>query len=371
MSIRSGTPARVVIRELPLLAALLGASGPATAGQEPPTPPGTQAERSADSEAAGGEASIRAERRHKAAALVALLSSPRFAVREEATKALGELGADAIEPLAIAADGDNLEVTCRALRALEEILGAEDDGTFDAAEAALEKLSRSPNRSAAHRAAAILGPLDLGWPTQIDSRRAHRWKRAIARIQNLGGHVTARQQRDGDFRNINPEFEKVPPAFVMLDEGWKGKDAGLINIRRMAEAIPQYVEHQRLQLYIIDGTEVTEDALDQLKKAMPQLDVQFRGRARLGVECSKIETVCRVSGIEKGSAAEKAGILPGDLIRKYDGQELTDFDHLARITRSHKVGDQVELEVVRDGETLKVTAELSGWIPTRAAEEKK
>ena len=37
----------------------------------------------------------------------------------------------------------------------------------------------------------------------------------------------------------------------------------------------------------------------------------------------------------------------------------------------HKVGDKVELEVLREGETIKVQAELTGWTPNKAADEKK
>jgi serine protease Do len=73
------------------------------------------------------------------------------------------------------------------------------------------------------------------------------------------------------------------------------------------------------------------------------------------------ERTCRVSRVEPGSAAHKAGIQSGDVILKYDGESLSNFDRLVEITGSHKPGDAVSLEVLRGDTKLNVVAQLTGW----------
>lgn len=54
-----------------------------------------------------------------------------------------------------------------------------------------------------------------------------------------------------------------------------------------------------------------------------------------------------VKEVLPGSAAEKAGILPGDEIIAVNGQPVADFQALKARLRSHKIGDSILLQVVR------------------------
>lgn len=55
------------------------------------------------------------------------------------------------------------------------------------------------------------------------------------------------------------------------------------------------------------------------------------------------------------SPAAKAGLKPEDVILKANGKELEDFDQLRNTIGLLRVGDKVELEVLRDGKTRTVT----------------
>jgi serine protease Do len=58
------------------------------------------------------------------------------------------------------------------------------------------------------------------------------------------------------------------------------------------------------------------------------------------------------------SAAYKAGVQAGDIITKFDGKAVTEFKELEDQKNKHKPGDKVEIQVYRDGKTLKLTATL-------------
>jgi S1-C subfamily serine protease len=51
----------------------------------------------------------------------------------------------------------------------------------------------------------------------------------------------------------------------------------------------------------------------------------------------------------------------GNVIPNYYGEMLDGFERLIEITRAHKPGDKVELEVRRGEATIKLEARLTGW----------
>jgi hypothetical protein len=299
-------------------------------------------------------ASIRAERRQTAVNLASRLGNPRYEVREEATRKLEQLGIDAIEPLLAAAAGENLEVISRAVRALTMIYDSEDNATFDAAEVALEQLAESSNRPAAQRAAVALAPQDALWTPETDPRRLRRWKRAIVRIRELGGVIKRIDPNGMDKDALEASPEEYPSLMVILDETWKGGGTGIVNVKRLAVRMPLPL------VYVIKGANVPGEAIASVQRAIPPLRVEFRGSALLGIRC-EARGPCRVDLVEPNSAAHRAGIQPGDVILKYDGETLSSFERLIEITSDHKPGDKVELEVRRGETTLTIEARLTGW----------
>lgn len=56
------------------------------------------------------------------------------------------------------------------------------------------------------------------------------------------------------------------------------------------------------------------------------------------------------SGVISGSPADKAGIQEGDIILRVDGDEVNDSHDLGYLLRLHAPGDEIVLDVLRDGE---------------------
>src|SRR5258707_7121607 len=78
-----------------------------------------------------------------------------------------------------------------------------------------------------------------------------------------------------------------------------------------------------------------------------------------------------VQDVTRGGPADKAGLKPGDVIRKYDGRTVSESDELLAMVASTDPGATVSLEILRNGEplTLKVTLDQRpsdlGYTPGR------
>ena len=61
--------------------------------------------------------------------------------------------------------------------------------------------------------------------------------------------------------------------------------------------------------------------------------------------------------IEAGSPAEEAGLVPGDILTRVDGQTVTSMEELNNLVYAHQVGEDIELRLYRSTgpETITVT----------------
>ncbi|MCX8020742.1 MAG: PDZ domain-containing protein [Chitinophagaceae bacterium] len=92
----------------------------------------------------------------------------------------------------------------------------------------------------------------------------------------------------------------------------------------------------------------------------PKLSELFDNRrAFLGVTTETVKEGVRINNVTDESAAEKAGLKPGDIIVKIDEEKISTPEQLSEIIRKHKPGDKVEITFIRDNKTQKVTATLS------------
>lgn len=67
-----------------------------------------------------------------------------------------------------------------------------------------------------------------------------------------------------------------------------------------------------------------------------------------------------VSGVTKGSAAEKAGIRKGDVILRIDGKPVSDLADVRINMLDKRPGDQLQVQILRDQESLDLELVLGG-----------
>jgi serine protease Do len=66
-----------------------------------------------------------------------------------------------------------------------------------------------------------------------------------------------------------------------------------------------------------------------------------------------------VANVEKGSAADRAGLKPGEVIRGANGKPIVSSGDLPAIVGLSRPGDRLTLDVWRQGQKLQLTAELA------------
>jgi serine protease Do len=66
-----------------------------------------------------------------------------------------------------------------------------------------------------------------------------------------------------------------------------------------------------------------------------------------------------VANVEKGSPAERAGLKPGDVIRNVNGHAIVSSGDLPAIVGLSAPGDRLNMEVWRQGQKVKLSAELA------------
>lgn len=65
-----------------------------------------------------------------------------------------------------------------------------------------------------------------------------------------------------------------------------------------------------------------------------------------------------VDSVVSGSAAEEAGIEPGDIIVAFDGKNISTMDELNEIKNTKNIGDKIEIRFYRKNKEKTVTITL-------------
>jgi serine protease Do len=91
---------------------------------------------------------------------------------------------------------------------------------------------------------------------------------------------------------------------------------------------------------------------DWARLAKGEIRGQPKQSAYLGVVADAESDTARIATVQPGSPAEKAGIRPGDVITKFDGRDVPNFQALAILILKKKPGDKVKITLLRDKKTL-------------------
>lgn len=109
------------------------------------------------------------------------------------------------------------------------------------------------------------------------------------------------------------------------------------------------------------------DAMDVASQLMSNGYVS--DRATLGVylqdvtsDTGSYKAGLYITSVVTGSGAEAAGLQAYDRIIAADGTEISTYTELSKILKTKNVGDTIDLTIVRDGQTMDVTVNLTSTI---------
>jgi hypothetical protein len=270
------------------------------------------------------------------------LDSDEYWTREDASKRLFRAGASAIAALSEAARSPKLEVSTRAVGVLSQFLELDDPQLELAAESVLEEIASSRVTSAAARA-----------ETALEGYRGGRQDRALAKLRELGASVASSSLSSGE----------IAVSQITIGEGWRGATHDLAalkhipSLRRLSiyeesvddGALTHLIPLKQLEFMDLFGTGISEDGIGRLKKSLANVKIDGRKGGLLGVggDPTARGGGCLVQSVQPGSAADKAGLQPGDIITKFEGKEVADFTALTQLISAKGGGETVELEFER------------------------
>lgn len=81
-------------------------------------------------------------------------------------------------------------------------------------------------------------------------------------------------------------------------------------------------------------------------------------KAFLGVTTERDDDGAKIKNVEKGSAADNAGLKEGDIITKIGSKKISDPDDLATAVASYKPKEEVNIHYTRNGKSDEVKATL-------------
>ena len=102
-----------------------------------------------------------------------------------------------------------------------------------------------------------------------------------------------------------------------------------------------------------------KDKIESLSKPILNLGISVRTIDEALSKQLNMEQGLYVVEVTEFSSAEKAGLKAGDIIVKADGNRITTFDEFKAVKNGKEEGDEISLEVIRNGESKTINEKLT------------
>ncbi len=332
------------------------------------------------------------------------LGHDQYLRREKASRKLIEIGPVAIGSLVEATRSGDLEVIERALEVITEIAmvnaPADDGGAWDRlsalaatgtgqsasrAELALSEIRahRAAQARAALKAAGIfvgvdefvvrslaqhrlIVRIDDNWDGETQSLQWLRWLDGIENAHIAGKAVS----RDVLQQVVKiPELKSIAIVDATVDESTLEPLKQLTRILSLEFRYVALKDEYRDLLSSLPiraslelmGTGISAEVVESMRQALPGLQITHRQGGFLGVQCMDADDVCEISKVLPDSAAEQAGLIPGDVIVEVDSAPISRFRDLQQEINKHVPGDEMEVKFRRAGQIKSVQLKLGRY----------
>src|SRR3989344_5527530 len=103
---------------------------------------------------------------------------------------------------------------------------------------------------------------------------------------------------------------------------------------------------------------IVDEFVTKGKVSRPFLGVQYRFISKDVAILNEVPQGAYIQAVVEDSPAEKSGLKEGDIITKINGESVDSENKVGDLIAKSKIGDILDLEIWRDGETKKLTANL-------------
>lgn len=104
--------------------------------------------------------------------------------------------------------------------------------------------------------------------------------------------------------------------------------------------------------------DIIDELIDHNKVLRPYIGISAQDLDEETAKRNNLVVGIYIKAVEDFSAAEKAGLKPGDVIIKANGKSISTFDELESAKNALKIGDELTLTVYRNGSEVDVTVVL-------------
>lgn len=349
------------------------------------------------------------------------LSDDSYLRRKRATMDLSRVGQRAVEPLVAKLDSGDLETTARAISILQEIAAEAPITPAQSENTAAQSENPHPDHGGAQepnawdellRISTLGGSRGTRAQLAVDEIRDVRHQRAIQALSGEGVFIgitefiigaRSEQKRIVQFNDDFTGSEETLALLQWIDEieyvRVEGKsirkdvlegivempdlktlalvqgeiDAGELRVlgaiselRRLefryvpmsGELIDQLATLPIRVSLTLNGTSAPAERVAALQKTVPGLEIIFKQGGFLGVKCYDNFNECLINEVVRGQGAEKAGLLPGDVVVAVDGKPIKQFKDLQKAIDAHMPGETIKIRYKRAGSERETIAQL-------------
>lgn len=118
------------------------------------------------------------------------------------------------------------------------------------------------------------------------------------------------------------------------------------------------IEGMGFAIPINSTTDITSQLIQYSKVKRPYIGITGIDLNEETAKTYNLVTGVYVKSVEDFSSGEKAGIKAGDVIVEADGSKVSTMDDLNKIKNSHKIGDEMNVKVNRNGQEKELTLTL-------------
>ena len=189
-------------------------------------------------------------------------------------------------------------------------------------------------------------------------------------LGTLGGTVTngiiSATNRDMVINNQSMNLIQTNAAINSGNSGGglfdaEGKLIGIVNAKDSGmTSSGTVIEGLGFAIPINTAYEVAQELIDNgYVTTRPTIGI---GLSTLDSDYGDYKAGLYITQVYEGSGAEKAGLKEYDRIAAVDGTEINTYTELSKILADKHVGDEIEMDIEREGEFITVTVELTGPI---------